>query len=224
MENPNTDPNAQKPPQTPPAGRTDGDGKGGDTGGDQDESIPFREFKAVKDDMHRYKEEARKNADELQKLRDKDMRDKDQWKEYASAKEKEANDYKTKYETVTKSITERAKISQVREAALKLGLVETAIDDLELMDLKDVVVETTSTGRINVIGAKAAAERIKSIRPHWFSENRTPNVNGNTPTVMKPGGAGSVSYDDLKKLEEDARKTGDYTEYKRKLMEFKQKK
>jgi hypothetical protein len=218
----NTDPNAQKPPQNPPPGRTEGDDKGGE--GEDKGTVSFSEFKSVKDDMHRFKDEARKNAEELQKLKDKDMRDKDQWKEYASAKEKEANEYKTKYETVTKSITERAKISQVREAALKLGLVDTAIDDLEMMDLKDVVVETTSTGRINVIGAKAAAERIKSIRPHWFSENRTPNVNGNTPTVMKPGGTGSVSYDELSKLEEAAKKTGDYTEYKKKLMEFKHKK
>lgn len=221
MENTNTDPNAQTPPATPPPSRTAGENDGGDGGG---EHVPYSEFKHVKDDLHRYKEEARKNADALKALQEKELRDKEQWKDYAAAKEKEANEYKTKYETVTKSITERAKISAVREAALKLGLVETAIDDLELMDLKDVAVETTSTGRINVMGAKSAAERIKSIRPHWFSESRTPNVNGNTPTVTKPGGAGSVSYEELKKLEEEARKTGDYTEYKRKLMEFKTKK
>lgn len=186
------------------------------------ENIPYTEFKSVKDDMHRFKEEARKAAEELKALREKDMRDKEQWKEYGSTKEKEANEWKTKYDTLSESIRDRAKISAVREAALKLGLVETAVDDLELMELKDVVVETTSTGRVNVIGAKSAAERIKSIRPHWFSEARVPNINGRQPEV-KASGSGSTSYEELTKLEKEAVKTGDYTEYKKKVMEFKQK-
>ncbi len=105
---------------------------------------------------------------------------------------------------------------------MKLGLVETAVDDLELMELKDVIVETTSTGRVNVIGAKSAAERIKSIRPHWFSEGRVPNINGRQPEV-RTSGSGATSYEELQKLEKEAVKTGDYTEYKKKVMEFKQK-
>ncbi len=214
MENTNTDPNAPNEVITTVVPKDD---KGG---GEGDESVPYREFKLVKDDMHRFKEEARKNAELLKSAAEKDMRDKEQWKEYGAAKEKEATEYKTKYETLSKSIQERAKISNVREACLKLGLVDSAIDDLEMMDLKDVVVETTSTGRINVIGAKSAAERIKSIRPHWFSESRVPNVNGRAPEVQA-GGGGSVSYEDLQKLEVEAKKTGDFTMYKKKMMEFK---
>lgn len=190
-----------------------------DEGGEQ--SVSYSQFKSVKDDMHRFKEELKKRDDQLKALQEKDLKDKEQWKEYGSAKEKEATEWKTKYETLSDSIRDRAKVSAVREAALKLGLVESAVEDLELMDLKDVVVETTSTGRVNVIGAKSAAERIKSVRPHWFSDARPPLVNGRQPEV-KTGSGGATSYDDIKKLEEIARKTGDFTEYKKKLMEFKQ--
>ncbi len=189
---------------------------------DGEKSVPFAEFKHVKDDLHRYKEEARKSAEALKAEQERKLRENEQWKELAAAREKEANEYKTKYETVTKSITERAKLSKVREEALKLGLVDTAIDDLELMDLKDVVVETTSTGRVNVHGAKSAAERIKSIRPHWFS-GQAPIVNGGSPQVVKDGG-GEVTWEELNKLEAAAQKSGDYKEYQKALMSFKQKK
>jgi hypothetical protein len=185
------------------------------------ENIPYNEFKSVKNDMHRFKEDARKAAEELKAFRDKEMRDKEQWKEYSANKEKEANEWKTKYDTLSDSIRDRAKISAVREASLKLGLVETAVDDLELMELKDVIVETTSTGRVNVIGAKSAAERIKSLRPHWFSENRAPNINGRQPEVRTSSG-GQTTYEELTKLEKEAVRTGDYTEYKKRMMEFKQ--
>jgi len=198
-----------------PASRTE------QSGDEASESVSYAQFKSVKDDMHRFKEELKKRDDMLKSLQEKELKDKEQWKEYGSAKEKEATEWKTKYETLSDSIRDRAKVSAVREAALKLGLVESAVEDLELMDLKDVVVETTSTGRVNVIGAKSAAERIKSVRPHWFAENRVPSVNGRQPEV-KVGGSPASSYDELKKLEEMARKSGDYTEYRKKLMEFKQ--
>lgn len=206
--------NTESQNQNPPSSRADAADNGS---GDDGEKVSYSQFKSVKDDMHRFKEEARKKDEELKSLRDKDLKDKEQWKEYGAAKEKEATDWKSKFETLSESIRDRHKLSAVREACLKLGLVETAMDDLELIELKDVVVETTSTGRVNVIGAKAAAERIKSIRPHWFSDKRVPNVNPNAPGVQSAQ-SGKVSYSDLSKLEEEARKSGDYTEYKKAVM------
>lgn len=186
-----------------------------------DETVSYNQFKSVKDDMHRYKEEARKAAELLKQQQEKEMRAQQQWKELAEAKEREASEWKMKYEARDNAMVQRAKISAVREAALKLGLVESAIDDLELMDLKDVVVETTSTGRVNVMGARSAAERIKSIRPHWFSA-QLPNVNGRAPEV-KPGQSQNMSYNDLFKLEEQAKKSGDYSEYNKAIRAFKSK-
>ncbi len=217
MENTQTDP---KDPNAKPAAAVPPKEEHTDP---KEELIPYSQFKSVKDDMHKYKEEARKNADALKATQEKEMRDKEQWKEFGQAKEKEATDWKTKYEALNSSNFERAKISAVREAALKLGLVDSAIDDLEMLDLKDVVVETTSTGRTQVIGAKSAAERIKSIRPHWFDNKRVPSVNGRMPEV-ESGKDGQVSYADVVKLEAEAKKTGDYTKYKEAVMKLKTKK
>lgn len=209
-ETPNPNPNPNPNP-----GRAAG-AEGGD------EMVSKAEFTSVKDDMHRFKEEARIAKEKLAKLGDDDMKAKEQWKDFAAAKEKEANESKQKYDALVNSIQDRAKISAVKEQAIKLGLVENAYDDLELMELKDVIVETTSTGRVNVMGAKAAAERIKTLKPHWFAKPGGPNLNPNTPNTVTTTPSGS-SYDDLLKLEAEAKKTGDYTEYKKALMALKTK-
>lgn len=210
------EPNTETTPETTtPPGRTEGDQNPGD------ESVPYKEFKSVKDDMHRFKEENRKLAEELKSLRDKDMRDKEQWKEFGSAKEQEANEWKSKYDALSKSIMERAKLTAVKEQAMKLGLVESAYEDLELLEMRDVVVETTSTGKVNVIGAKSAAERIKSLKPHWFSDKpKVPTVNNLNPEVRRAQDR-ATTYQDLAKLEEEAKKTGDYTEYHKRIKELK---
>jgi flagellar biosynthesis GTPase FlhF len=186
-----------------------------------EDMIPVSEFKHVKDDLHRWKEEARKAAEKLKEIEEKEMREKQQWKEYAAMKEKEAEEHRSKYEGLQQNLQERAKISKVREEALKLGLRDEAIDDLEMFEFSDVIVETTSTGRVNVIGAKSAAERVKLQKPHWFNSSKVPNVNSSVPTVQQSKG-GKVTMEDLTKLEAEARKSGDYTEYKKKLMELKQ--
>jgi len=217
MENSNATENDTN--DTKPPGNTGGAGADGGNGNESD-APDLATFNRFKNDMNRWKDEARKNADELKKLKDQDLKEKENWKEFAQAKEKEADDWKTKYNTQNNAILERAKVSKVREEALKLGLVETAVDDLETLELKDVIVEFTSTGRTSVIGAKAAAERIKSIRPHWFSENKVPNVNGSMPQV-KPGQVGKVTFEELDRLQKAAKESGDYKEYQKKMMEFK---
>lgn len=185
------------------------------------EVVPVTEFTAVKNDMHRFKDENATLKKQLQDIKDAEMKNNNQWKEYAQTKEKDAEDWKKKYDVLSSSVVNGNKISAVRQECLKLGLLDSAVDDLELMELKDVVVETTSTGRINVIGAKAAAERIKSLKPHWFGNGQAPNVNGKPPEVVH-GKDGAITYADVVKAEEQAKKTGDYKEYQQVLLKFKQ--
>ncbi len=204
--------NTETPP--PKDGRTD------DGNGETGEQVSVTAYNAVKGDMHKYKEEARKNAEALKAFQDKEMQQKEQWKEFGKAKEGEAVEYKNKYDTLVSSINDRSKIAAVKSECIKLGLIDAAADDLEILEMKDVVVETTSTGRVNVIGAKSAAERIKSLKPHWFNDQRAPNVNGRPPGVNN-GTGNTVTYADLTKLEAEAKKSGDQTEYAKALRLFK---
>ncbi len=214
-----TTPNPQLIPQVIPPVVPDANAPKGEDG----ESVSMDAYTSVKNDMHKYKEAAQKSADALKKLEDEKLQKNEQWKEYAAAKEKEANDYKQKYELVNSSILERSKLSKVKEECAKLGLIDAAYEDLEALDFKDVIVETTSTGRVNVMGAKSAAERLKSLKPHWFSDTRVPNVNGKVPDVRNTP-PGSVTAAEIVKLEAEAKKTGDFTEYRKKLVEYKMQK
>jgi hypothetical protein len=112
--------------------------------------------------------------------------------EIESDKLKQANDFKTlyerekadkealnqKYQQTLQGTVNTHRFSEIRAEAMKAGLVDTAVSDLELLDLSDVEVEATSSGRFIVSGAKEKVERIKSERPHWFRKMGAPSVNG----------------------------------------------
>lgn len=208
MEN---QPNQETKPLVTP-GRTE-------PAGDEDK-VDLNAYNAVKADMHKYKEEVRKRDDELKAIKDQELKQKEQWKEYAQTKEKEAKDWETKYSTLSGTVQSRSKINAVRSECVKLGLVDAAVDDIESMEFKDVVVETTSTGRAMIHGAKAAAERLKAQKPHWFSDNRPPNVNPGSPEV-KPDLTGKVTYEQIMALEAEGRKSGDMSAYRAALMKYK---
>ncbi len=209
----NQTPNPSTPPAKPPTPPVEGD----------DKVVPIESYNGVKADMHRFKAEKQKLEDELKAVKEKEMKEKDQWKEFGTTKEKEANDWKQKHDQLHNNLFEGAKLSKVKEEAIKLGLREEAVDDLELMDFKDVVVETTSRGKINVHGAKSAAEKIKQTKPHWFTAPGAPNINNRQPGVNAngDGGATKVTIADMNKAELAAQKSGDYTEYKKLVVQFK---
>lgn len=175
-------------------------------------------FQRLQNDLFKEREEKRKANEELKKIKDEDLKKNNDYKAFAESKEKEATEYKDKYERLNSSIDDQAKMNAVKTAAIKLGLVDGALDDLDTIDFKDVIVERTSTGKLNVIGANSAADRLKVQKPHWFG-NKPPNINPNAPTVINAGG--KVTEKELQELEKEAVKTGDYKAYQAKILEFK---
>lgn len=110
---------------------------------------------------------------------------------------KEKNDYKSLYErseTSKKELEQKLKdqsswivqtqqFNEVKAAAVAAGLRKEALDDLDMIDMKGVEVETTSTGRFIVKGAKERVESLKNEKPHWFTTT--------TPPVVNTGGTGA---------------------------------
>lgn len=195
--------------------------------GDEGDHVSKSAYEATKADLHKFKEEARILREEKEAAKANELKAQEKWKEFGTAKEQEAADWRKKYETLSTSHLERTKIEAVKAQCKALGLIDAAADDLEAMEFKDVVVETTSTGRVNVIGAKGAAERMKSLRPHWFQSTTQPPVNTKIPSANNGAGGGeqkASAFDELNKLEAEAKKTGDYTQYQAALMKLKTKK
>lgn len=202
----NQEPTATTPPQELPVAET--------------EVIDRAAYEQVKADMHRFKEQARQKDDQLKSIETEKLKNEQKWKELAEIKEREANEANDKFNRLNSAVVTDRKMAVIRAEAIKLGLLPSAIDDLESMNWSDVTVEATSTGRVNVIGAAKAVERFKTLKPHWFRGLEAPGVNTNTPGVVPGAAAGQVTLKDVQAAEAEAKKTGDYSKYKETLLRF----
>ena len=165
----------------------------------------------LKKQLSEFKTKTKEYETQSKQQQEASMRQKEEWQKLAELKETEAKEYKTKFDGLQQSLIVEKKYNALKNEAVKLGLRQEAISDLELVDLSDIQIESTSTGKMNVLGAEKYAERLKAIRPHWFGGN-APNVNtGN----LRVTGNDSVDAKSILKAEAEGRKSGDMTEYKR---------
>lgn len=183
-------------------------------------SIP-EEFKQ---DLFKWKSQAREREKQLEALQEK-------LKSFEETRLAEKEDYKSLYERTkeekllldnklkqnTQAFVNNTKMSKVKEYALQNGIRKEALDDLEMLDLEDVIIETTNTGRMDVIGADDFVSRIKDQKPHWFESRRAPSVNNN-PSDYRPNN-GTISVSELLELQKtDPAKYRDYMTTKRHLI------
>jgi len=148
-----------------------------------------------------------------QQIKDQELaklKDSDNWKQIAENAQTESADWKQKYDSMGATVARDKKLSAVREHCMALGIKPEAKVDLDILDLDGVEIETTNLGNINVIGAKAFADKLKMSKPHWFGRSVN-NVNTDLPLEITNNS--KVTYEQLKVLEVKARKSGDYTAY-----------
>lgn len=183
-----------------------------------DDYIPKTEFKRVLSDMHKFKTRYRELESKLKERDMTELKKREEWQKLADHFEKESQQYREQFEGLQTALVRDKKISEVKNYAIKSGIRQEALEDLEILDMDDVQIETTSTGRYNVLGADKFVNRLKVNRPHWFGKTYT-GVNTKDPEVVK---AESVSYEQIKKIADKARRTGDYSEYERALKKYRQ--
>lgn len=96
----------------------------------------------------------------------------------------------------------------MKAAALQAGLRPEAIDDLEALELDLVDVESTSKGRLNVLGVDEQIKKLQKAKPHWFGGKTAPKLNAGNPRVNGGGddgdGAG-ITMEAVRALEKKAR-------------------
>lgn len=184
------------------------------------ETVSRAEFEKVMAEMHKYKGQLREIATASHAEKEKLLREQNNFQELAVMKEREASEYKEKLELLQTSLVDREKYSALKDAAMKAGLRAEALTDLELVALDKVQVETTSTGRVNVLGVSQAIESLKVSRPHWFGGSKT-TVAGALPTATS-GAGGLVTLEEIIKLSNEASKSGDYATYEAKMKQYQQ--
>lgn len=171
-----------------------------------DEVVPVKAYEEVKNDMLKFKQQLRtieKEKEELSKrakeLELAGLRAKEDYKAMYEDAEKRAADADAKFKQSQRAIIDDKKLFAMRSELQRLGMIDQALGDVERMiDLEDVEVEFTSSGRVNVLNAKDLAERFKAQRPFLFQQASGPKVNTQTPGVISPS---TVSMDMVKQLE-----------------------
>lgn len=196
--------------------------------GGADDKVEKRVYDRAMSDVFKLKkerEDLQKSVDGMrEQLKSKetdDMKAKEQWKELAERAETEKKELADKLDRTTKAVEDREKYSALKAECYKLGILDSAINDLDMISLADVQIEATSTGRINVLNAKEVAENVKRLRPHWFGKAGAPSVNTNSPQVLTPG---SVTYKQVMECEEKYKKERtpeSESEYRKALIAFK---
>ncbi len=139
------------------------------------------------------------------------LKAKEDWKAVAELKTKEALEATEKSEILQKTYINEKKYSALKTECFKLGLKPEAEKILELFDLSDIQVETTSHGRVNLLGTATTAEKIKTLHAYAFGESKAPNVNTDIPGVTE---GTIVTPADLAKAEREGKKSGDPSKYR----------
>lgn len=184
-----------------------------------EETVSKAELQKVLDEMHKFKKEAKEAKTELEKQKIEKLKDQQNWQAIAELKEKEAVEYQEKFSALSENLIFDKKIAAVKEAALKQGILSTAMDDLEMYDMSSVVIEKTSTGRINVLGADQWVQALKMRKPYMF-ETKGSKVNPETPGVT---GSKNVGWDEVKVAQAAWKKNPskeNEAKYKAMLIEF----
>lgn len=159
----------------------------------------------IKRDMLKYKEERDRLAQQVEEMKLKGHKEKEDWKTVAEHHEQKAKEYEQKFSGLQSALVNEKKVAALSAEAVKQGINPASLPDLELLDFDEVSVETTSTGKILVTGQDRAIAKLKTLRPHWFS-SQVPSVNPSTPNVGVPN-SGIVTVADLNAAEAQYKKT-----------------
>lgn len=213
------DPAAAADPQKG-AAAPDASAGAGDPDAGKNDFIPRSEFEKVLKELHQHKASARTATEQLEQRKIEDMKKNQQY-------EALANEYKEKLERaeaekkrIIESDIQSRKYNAVKDSAVRAGIRKEALSDLDLVAMDNVVVETTSTGKINILGADRFVESLKAAKPHWFSSPQAPSVN--TDGVRVDGGAGPITPQMILAAETEGRKTGDMSKYRELSKKFQQ--
>ena len=101
----------------------------------------------------------------------------------------------TRAKEVAQNYLDGLKESAIKEEALKLGIKENYLSFLDKNDSM-VSIETTSTGKANVLGVKDYIQGFKEKHPDCFATAEPPNIN----TKTNPGSGKIPSVDNIKEL------------------------
>ena len=154
----------------------------------------------LKAELEKARQEREVISKRLNEVEESKLREQNQWQELAERYKNEKEKVSGEFEGFKGYFIKEKKNTAIAQEALKAGIREEALNDLSLLDSDGIVeIETTSSGKVNVLGSKEFIENLKTIRPHWFKSTNPPRINTATPEFS--GVAKEISVTDILKLQ-----------------------
>lgn len=185
-----------------------------------DDSTPS-ELELLRAQLKQEKKKAREWEKQLEAERIQKLTNEKNWEEIAKLQQTRADEAEGKLSTFSHALVQEKKLSAIRDAAVKAKIKPSMLDLLERLDFDDVIVEHTSTGRIQILNADKAVERVKLKHPDMFGGSQV-SVNANSPETHPP--TGQVTYQQVKAAQElwaKTRSKEDQAKYQDVLLKFK---
>jgi len=158
-----------------------------------------RDFFKWKKESRELKEQNEKLLNEINTLKEKSLVEKQNYKELYEHEKQKTERLVSENEDVKKTFFGSLKQQEIQKEAIKQGIRDEAIQDLNLLDSSLVETETTSQGVVNILGATEFIEKIKESRPYWFKQSGPPTINTGNVNYQKK----ELTASDLLKLEKD---------------------
>lgn len=148
------------------------------------EPQPSNEADKLKNDLFKFKRQAREANERLAKLEaerkeaeEKSLAGQQKYKELYEKAAQERDEFKNSLTSLKTGLVDNEIKATVRQEALKQGLNPEFTDFLDVFDMSDVDYETTSSGKVIVNNAKDWVQGVKELKPSLFFKNDAPKVN-----------------------------------------------
>ena len=156
------------------------------------EAKESREERRARHDFLRFKHESKelKSQNEqlqaqLESLKEQSLVEKQNYKQLYENEKTKTEQLAEENRKVQSTFFGSLKNQELQKEAMRLGIREEALADLNLLDTSAVITETTSSGSVNILGATEFMEQIKQTRPYWFKQQGAPVINNGNPEFVK---------------------------------------
>lgn len=140
--------------------------------------VPWDVYERSREDGTKAKNRIRELEAEVDAQKTRGLQEKEDFKGLYEREKQARTADKEELANWKKWTVKTQRFNAVQSEAVKAGLLPSAVNDLELLNLEDVQVEVTSGDRFIVTGADTFVEGLKQSKSHWFKEEKAPRVNG----------------------------------------------
>lgn len=176
------------------------------------ETVSKEAYEQVKADMIKFKNQFRESSDAVENLNKKiedmeteSLKSKSNYKDLYEKAQQKLVDAQGETKSIKNAYLEDKKLSAIEKEALSQGVNKKALDLIRssTFDKSNVMIETTSTGRVNVIGASEFVEDLKKNWGDLFFSSKPSKINSTNPDVSNLQDPTLTSKDLLKLQKEN---------------------